>query len=85
MMNRRSFAIAGALAFSAPVLAQQGGAPQRYYARAHYTKWKPGMQAEGQTFLKDIPYKASLNSVTRVTRVSLVGTVVYRVETANWK
>lgn len=61
VMKRRSFTIACALAFSGPVLAQQGGAPQRYYARAYYTKWKPGMQAEGQAFLKDVPYKASLN------------------------
>lgn len=60
-MKRRSFTIACVLAFSAPVLAQQGGAPQRHYARAYYTKWKPGMQNEGQAFLKDVPYKASLN------------------------
>lgn len=31
-----------------------------HYARAYYTKWKPGKAAEGQTFLKDIPYKGAL-------------------------
>lgn len=34
--------------------------PQRHYARAYYTKWKPGMAAEGQAFLKGVPHKAAL-------------------------
>ena len=53
--------ISTAVLIAAAAAAQQP--PQRFYARAIYTKWKPGMQAEGQTFLKGVPSKAALNWV----------------------
>lgn len=49
------------LTLAATVALAQQPAPQTYYARAIYTKWKPGKAAEGQAFIKDVPYKASLN------------------------
>lgn len=53
MLTQQVIAIALFAAFSAG--AQQ---PERYYARAYYTKWKPGKQTEVQSFIKDVPLKA---------------------------
>lgn len=55
-MKRRTILL---LAAASAAFSQQT-AGQQYYARAYYTKWKPGKAVEGQAFLKDIPYKASL-------------------------
>ena len=46
-----------ALLTATAVLAQDA------YTRAIYTKWKPGMRDQGQQFIKDVAYKASLNWV----------------------
>ncbi len=53
-MTRRIFTII--LLASLAAAAQE---TQRHYARAYYTKWKPGMAAEGQAFLKDVAAKAA--------------------------
>ncbi|MBM3727448.1 MAG: hypothetical protein FJW40_18750 [Acidobacteria bacterium] len=57
-MTRR---IAVLIVAAAAAAAAQQQTPEYHYARAYYTKWKPGMRAEGMAFIKGVPSQAARN------------------------